>query len=190
MEGMYIEHHGIKGQKWGVRRFQNEDGSLTPEGRARYDTDGSRKDLQKKINKASREFEKARDSWANKEALYDMKLESGKYDAKLEKMLDASRVAAYEYRSILTDLQDKAKESGYSVNKISNYQVLKGKAIVNSILLSTGIGWPAAVLAKTNPLVSLGWAAASTLLGTLGGIGNGMIPAGKYRVEEQKKDKE
>ena len=32
----YIEHHGIKGQKWGVRRFQNEDGSLTPEGEARY----------------------------------------------------------------------------------------------------------------------------------------------------------
>ena len=31
-----IEHHGIKGQKWGVRRFQNEDGSLTAAGRARY----------------------------------------------------------------------------------------------------------------------------------------------------------
>lgn len=29
-------HHGIKGQKWGVRRYQNEDGSLTPEGKERY----------------------------------------------------------------------------------------------------------------------------------------------------------
>ncbi len=29
-------HHGIKGQKWGVRRFQNPDGSLTPLGRKRY----------------------------------------------------------------------------------------------------------------------------------------------------------
>ena len=29
-------HSGIKGQKWGVRRYQNEDGSLTPEGRKRY----------------------------------------------------------------------------------------------------------------------------------------------------------
>lgn len=27
-----IYHHGIKGQKWGVRRFQNPDGSLTQEG--------------------------------------------------------------------------------------------------------------------------------------------------------------
>lgn len=32
----FLEHHGIKGQKWGVRRYQNEDGSLTPEGRVRY----------------------------------------------------------------------------------------------------------------------------------------------------------
>lgn len=28
----YLMHHGIKGQKWGIRRFQNEDGSLTKEG--------------------------------------------------------------------------------------------------------------------------------------------------------------
>ena len=31
-----IKHWGIFGQKWGVRRFQNKDGSLTPEGRERY----------------------------------------------------------------------------------------------------------------------------------------------------------
>jgi len=31
-----LYHHGIKNMKWGVRRYQNEDGTLTPEGRARY----------------------------------------------------------------------------------------------------------------------------------------------------------
>lgn len=33
-----LYHHGIKGQKWGIRRFQNEDGSLTPAGEKRYGT--------------------------------------------------------------------------------------------------------------------------------------------------------
>lgn len=33
---MYLAHYGIKGQKWGVRRFQNEDGSLTSQGKTRY----------------------------------------------------------------------------------------------------------------------------------------------------------
>ena len=31
-----LYHHGIKGQKWGERRWQNEDGSLTPAGREHY----------------------------------------------------------------------------------------------------------------------------------------------------------
>ena len=35
-EDNYLAHYGIKGQKWGLRRFQNEDGTLTAEGRARY----------------------------------------------------------------------------------------------------------------------------------------------------------
>lgn len=31
-----LYHHGIIGQKWGIRRYQNEDGSLTDEGRKHY----------------------------------------------------------------------------------------------------------------------------------------------------------
>ena len=32
----YLKHHGIKGMKWGRRRYQNKDGSLTPAGKKRY----------------------------------------------------------------------------------------------------------------------------------------------------------
>ena len=35
-EDNYIEHYGTKGQKWGERKYQYQDGSLTPEGKIRY----------------------------------------------------------------------------------------------------------------------------------------------------------
>ena len=43
-----LYHHGIPGQRWGFRRFQNEDGSWTPAGRERYgEGDGERIKIEK-----------------------------------------------------------------------------------------------------------------------------------------------
>ena len=36
----YLAHYGIKGMKWGVRRYQNADGSLNAKGIKRYATKG------------------------------------------------------------------------------------------------------------------------------------------------------
>ncbi len=47
-----LYHFGIKGQKWGIRRYQNEDGSLTEEGRIRYGKFD-------KLSKATTELEKS-----------------------------------------------------------------------------------------------------------------------------------
>ena len=40
-----LKHFGIKGQKWGVRRFENPDGTLTEEGKARYRTSEAQRSL-------------------------------------------------------------------------------------------------------------------------------------------------
>ena len=59
MSDYVLVHHGIKGQRWGVRRFQTKDGSLTPAGKKRRrdswsdDARGVRQLKKKSINQMS-----------------------------------------------------------------------------------------------------------------------------------------
>ena len=46
-----LYHHGILGQKWGIRRFQNPDGTLTPAGRERYGAGDPRGDSNIKVRR-------------------------------------------------------------------------------------------------------------------------------------------
>lgn len=46
-----LAHYGVKGQKWGIRRYQNKDGSLTSKGQARYDRDKRENAAKKKENR-------------------------------------------------------------------------------------------------------------------------------------------
>lgn len=55
MENNELQHHGIKGQKWGLRRYQNKDGTLTAAGKKRYDKEMAKlKEEEKKIKNKAR----------------------------------------------------------------------------------------------------------------------------------------
>lgn len=58
----YLAHHGIKGMKWGIRRFQNPDGTYTIAGRKRYGIGDAEKEAQRKAKaKAKAAKQKARE---------------------------------------------------------------------------------------------------------------------------------
>ena len=82
-----IEHHGIKGQKWGIRRYQNPDGTLTELGKKRLRTQHkrlSRKDY--KAQKASMKANKA-------EAKASRTRNEERYQERKEKADTLSRIA-------------------------------------------------------------------------------------------------
>lgn len=89
--GIAIAHSGIKGQKWGFRRFQNEDGSLTPAGRVRYLKGGD-----KTIRKAEKQRARREAILSDRKKLYKHRNEFTKeeIDKAMEKFISEDRLKA------------------------------------------------------------------------------------------------
>lgn len=110
----YLAHHGIKNQKWGQRRFQNYDGSLTSEGRKRYGVGES--NLSKREKKQA---EKAKAKAAKERAKVNSKKKADAQKAaeQKQKRMDYLRdhpEKIYKYRKELTqddvtDIMQKVK---------------------------------------------------------------------------------
>ena len=74
----YIQHYGIKGMKWGVRRYQNKDGTLTAEGKKREQAK-----YKHEASKAARKDR--RDAYKNRRTLSDDELQTRVKRLELEK---------------------------------------------------------------------------------------------------------
>lgn len=67
-----LYHHGIKGQRWGIRRYQRKDGSLTPAGKKRYyDTP--------ELNKQKSDMESARATYKSSRKAYEKAVDRYNY---------------------------------------------------------------------------------------------------------------
>lgn len=71
MANEYISHHGVLGQKWGVRRYQNKDGSLTNAGKKHYYKESLRADKKYRKELESKVYDSSKfaDAYYKKEII-------------------------------------------------------------------------------------------------------------------------
>lgn len=136
-----LEHHGIKGQRWGVRRFQEEDGTLTAEGRKRYGVDeGGNKKLDRLYKREMKRLKRLKDDT-------DIELQKAnikKYDQRAAKAMKVGKVAtgvaavglggAAGLKSVNALLKNKAKIKLDAYNKDFDDTLDKAYGDFHSIL--------------------------------------------------------
>ena len=118
MDNYQLYHWGIKGMKWGVRRYQNQDGSLTPAGRNRYgdEISNTAKKIKEKYN--ARKTAKA--------------LKAEKSKPKSAKDLSDEELRAKIERLRLEDTYNQLTRS------LNPSEVSKGKQFVSGVLEASG----------------------------------------------------
>ena len=120
-----LYHYGIRGQRWGVRRFQNENGSLTDAGKKRYQRDsvrGARK-IAKDLNTLDEDLA------TNKYRLAKAKQKGAK--SNIKKYSEATKAT----EKAISNLLETAKKRGLHLDKQQTYRnVTKGEMEVAAFI--------------------------------------------------------
>lgn len=162
MENNSLYHWGIKGMKWGVRRYQNKDGTLTDAGKKRYDRDVQDNLSRKKDNRidtskpnpnrwAKEDLERSKktvDATSNlvKEA---RSIEKETRPKPTKKRLDLSNMTDQELRQrINRELTERQYNDLFG--QVEAPKVSKGREVVSSALDIAG-----SVLAVTGSALSI-----------------------------------
>lgn len=140
-----LQHHGIKGQKWGVRRYQNKDGSLTSAGKKRY---GRR--VQKAIKKDPDKFQELvnmRGELNRQRAAFDS-FERNLYGQDAQKVLDRWGRSDLKFKDIQRvdlggEVIERAKseydasEKGKKDNRVAQYDKLASLLYNGELIFSS-----------------------------------------------------
>ena len=118
MDNNYLQHHGILGMKWGVRRYQNKDGSLTAAGKKRVaKLDAEREALTGKKSNSG-------DPAPKKRTIHDVP------DDELRKMVERRR-RENDYLSLTKHIQELTPKRVSKIKKFVHY--MGDKVIVPSV---------------------------------------------------------
>ena len=155
LNGESLEHYGIPGQKWGIRRYQNEDGSLTEAGKKRYGEKGPiireksghkyARDVTKTLNRLDQNRAESEYSVEKRQNRIDhlnkriaRREAKGKDNSRLRMRLDkrvgklqASKAlkGSDESKRLIKTYLDKVTADGYKVSEIPYSRIVKFQAI-------------------------------------------------------------
>lgn len=144
----YLVHHGVKGMHWGIRRYQNADGSLTSVGRAKLGYKEAKKQYKQDAKNQRRasltavgatrlnRFQEAR----NKADSSRLKMIDAKAKYKKAKNGDGADIKVYSNQMRKTGLPGSASDDMYRGESARLYKHLtktKGKAYADTVVKKT-----------------------------------------------------